>query len=55
MDKTEIEEMKDIFNSIVCLCVEGVEFMDRVELALKISEDATRGYKICQKHLNKID
>ena len=55
MNKEEIEEIKNLFDSIMCLCVEGVEFMGRVELALKISEDAARGYKICRRHLNKID
>lgn len=48
MNKTEIEEIKNIFDSIICFCVEGVEFMGRTELALKISEEAAKGYKLCQ-------
>ena len=44
----ELEKIKNIFDSIVCLCVEGVEFMTRTELATKIIEEATKGYKICK-------
>ena len=48
MKEEDVIKVKDCFDSIVCLCVEGVEFMTRVELAHKIIDRATKGYKICK-------
>ena len=42
-------EIKAIFNSILCICAEGVEFMTRTELASAIIKEASKGYKICKE------
>lgn len=44
-----VEELKEIFNSILCLTSEGVEFMSRTELATRIAQDAQKGYDIAKE------
>ena len=46
MNEQEREELKEIFSSILCLTCEGVEFMNRTELASRIAQDAQKGYHI---------
>jgi len=44
----DLVKIKNAFDSIVCLCVEGVEIMSRTELASAVIEEATKGYRLCQ-------
>ena len=44
-----IKILKAIFNSILCLTSEGVEFMSRTELASRIAQDAQKGYDIVKR------
>ena len=46
--KTTIEECKDFFESIMCLCVEGPEFHTKMELVDAICQEATKGYDLCR-------
>ncbi len=46
--KTTIEECKDFFESIMCLCVEGPEFHTKMELVDIILAEATNGYNLCK-------
>ncbi len=46
--KTRIKKIKKIFESILCLCSEGVEFMSNVELAEAIQKEANEGFKECE-------
>jgi len=47
--KKQMKELQELFNSILCLCAEGIEFMTRVELAESISKEATKGYDLCKE------
>jgi len=48
MDKEDkIRECQLLFNSILCLCAEGVEVMERKALYEAIAKDANRGHSIC--------
>lgn len=51
MDKTKIEEIKNIFDSIICLAAEGPEVMKCIELVDKIAKESERGYNLCCRHL----
>ena len=42
--KARIKKIKKIFESILCLCSEGVEFMSNVELAEAIQKEANEGF-----------
>ncbi len=43
--KTRTKKIKKVFESILCLCSEGVEFMSNVELAEAIQKEANEGFK----------
>ena len=43
------KEIKKLFESIICLCVEGVEVMGRTELLAAITRDAAKGFNLCSK------
>lgn len=42
--QTRIKKIKKVFESILCLCSEGVEFMSNVELAEAIQKEANEGF-----------
>ena len=44
-----MNEIRDIFESILCLCSEGTEFMDKVQLSETISKEAVKGIDACKK------
>lgn len=47
-DAPQLTDLKDIFDSIACLCAEGVEFVSRTELATAVLKEATTGYAMCK-------
>jgi len=51
MRKT-IEEAKKLFESIICLRAEGVEFFSSREILDSIYKEAMKGYNLCEKALN---
>ena len=51
MRKT-IEEAKQLFESITCLRVEGVEFFSSREILDSICKESMKGYDLCEKALN---
>lgn len=50
MEET-IECIKDLFDSITCLCAEGPEFHTKMELMDLILERSMAGYDICKDML----
>ena len=40
--------LMDIFDSIVCLAVEGPEFHTKLELMKAIEKEAIKGYVLCK-------
>ena len=44
-----MEEIRDKFDSIICLCAEGIEFLSRTELAELVIKEAQAGMKLCDK------
>ena len=42
-----MKEIRDRFDSIICLCAEGVEFLSRTELAEAVIREAHAGMKLC--------
>ena len=53
MDKETIIELQGLFDSIVCLALEGPEFHTKLELMKAIEKEAMRGYELCKRHLSK--
>lgn len=53
MDKT-IEDLKDLFSSIICLRVEGIEFYPATEILDSITRTAKKGYELCQHALQSV-
>ena len=51
MNKTEIEEIKNIFDSIICLAVEGPDATSIRAVINKIIKEAGLGYNLCDRHL----
>ncbi len=52
MNETKIvEECKNLFESITCLRVEGVEFFSQKKILDSICREATKGYDLCKNHL----
>ncbi len=47
--ETKINSIKEAFESILCLCAEGVEFLNKVDLAKVIVSEANRGIKVCDE------
>ena len=45
----KINSIKEAFESILCLCAEGVEFLNKVDLAKVIVSEANRGIKVCDE------
>jgi len=43
-----IRKVKDIFESITCLCAEGPEFHGKMELVELIAKEAVKGYFLCR-------
>jgi len=50
--REQITELKDIFDSIICLAVEGPEFCTKLKLMDAIQKEAMKGYKLCKRHLS---
>ena len=53
MNKTEIEEIKNIFNSIICLAVEGPDATSVRAVINSIIKEAGRGYNLADSHLTQ--
>ena len=53
--KNIIEQAKDLFESITCLCAEGPEFMKKLELTEAISKEAIKGFNLCKENLQQQD
>ena len=46
--KTDIQKCKDLFESIIVLCVEGPEIHPPVQLFRSIIQEAVKGMEICE-------
>jgi hypothetical protein len=46
VDRKRIEAARNLFDSITCLCVEGIEVCKRDAIIMKISQEALKGYKL---------
>lgn len=46
----KIKELKDLFDSIVCLAAEGPEFHTKLELMEAIKDEAIKGYELCKQY-----
>lgn len=46
-----IEQLKNLFESISCLCAEGPEVMTKWQLTEKIQSEAMFGYALCKSNL----
>ena len=44
------KEAQNIFESISCLCAEGVEFMSSKDVIEKIGKLSINGYDLCKRH-----
>lgn len=51
----EIQEAKDLFESILCIVVEGVEVMSHVSLLSGIERAAVEGYNLCKHALSNTE
>ena len=51
MTKAEIEEIKNIFDSIICLCVEGAELFSATKILNSICKEAEKGCDLVDRHL----
>jgi len=51
MKLIEIEEIKNIFDSIICLAVEGPEVMRCIKVVEKIRKEAEKGYDLADRYL----
>ena len=54
MKKTEIEEIKNFFDSIICLAVEGPDIMRCIMVVDKIAKEAKKGYNLCDAYLTNL-
>ena len=43
-----LEKAKNLFDSITCLCAEGVEFHKRHDIIMAVSKEAAKGYLLCK-------
>ena len=50
-----IEELKTLFDSIICLCADGPEFHNKLQLVDLIGKEAGKGYNICKTALQQKD
>lgn len=48
---TKLEEVRELFDSILCLCVEGREVVARKHLLDEIQKEAEKGYEIAREKL----
>lgn len=46
---TKLEEARELFDSIICLCVEGREVVTRKHLLDVIQKEAEKGYEILRE------
>lgn len=44
----KLAEIKNLFESITCLCAEGPEFMGKLQLVDAIRKEAHKGFDICK-------
>lgn len=46
---TKLDEVQELFNSIICFCVEGREVVARKHLLDAIQREAEKGYEIVKE------
>jgi hypothetical protein len=51
MDKTEVKEIRNIFDSIICLAVEGPDATSIRAVINQIIKEAGLGLNLCDRHL----
>ena len=49
MKMNTLERAKDLFESILCLCVEGPEVMRKLQICEKVGLEALDGMNICEE------
>jgi len=52
MHKEIIMKLQNLFESIICLAVEGPEFFTKLELMDAIQKEAMQGHELCKRHLS---
>jgi len=52
MTKNEVTELQELFDSILCLAVEGPEVCSKPKLLEAIRKEAITGYTLCKDHLS---
>ncbi len=53
--KEKISDIQKKFESIICICAEGVEFSTITELAKIIEVEAAKGHELCRNLKKDID
>lgn len=53
INKTEIEEIKNFFNSIIAFSVEGAELFSATAILNSIYREAEKGRLLCDRHLTE--
>ena len=53
--KGRIQNIRILLESILCLCAEGPEFMDKIPLVERIAKDAALATKVCDELLTKVE
>lgn len=48
-----VESAKNLFDSITCLCAEGVEFHKQGDIIKAVSKEAVEGYLLCGREFPK--
>jgi len=51
MKNNDLQKLQSLFDSIICLAMEGPEFHTKLELMEAIEKEATKGYELCKRHL----
>ena len=49
----KLAEAKDLFDSIICLGVEGVEFYPAAKILDSVLNEAKKGYDLCKEAITK--
>lgn len=50
MKQNDIEKLRKIFDSILCLVSEGPELMSPLNVYAHVGKEATQGYNIIKQH-----
>lgn len=48
----KLTELRNIFDSIICLAVEGPELHTKFELMEAIKKEAMKGYEMCKRNIS---